>query len=153
MRKRSEEQERELSSIRGERDNLRDRQNRAQVQVEELARELDRLHNMLSNQVEGGEQIGNLTRDMAALRENLADANAEIVERLHDELTKDPAIWQAVIKQRDQLAEERAAARRRFSLPSSKPSIRLSRNCAPKPKKKNKKSSTSTTQRRKKSPS
>ena len=106
LRKRSEEQERELSSIRGERDNLRERQNRAQVQVEELRSELDRLHNMLSNQVEGGEQIANLTRDMAALRENLADANND-VERLNDQLTKVSGDLAAVIKQRDQLAEER----------------------------------------------
>ena len=61
---------------------------------------------MLSNQVEGGEQIAALTRDMSALRENLTDANNE-VGRLSDELAKVATDLAAVVKQRDQLAEER----------------------------------------------
>lgn len=106
LRKRSEEQERELSNIRGERDNLRERQNRSQVQVEELRSELDRLHNLLASQVEGGEQLAILNKDLAALRENLTDANSE-VGRLNDELAKVAGDLAAVKKQRDQLAEER----------------------------------------------
>ena len=87
LRKRAEDVEREFAGIRGERDNLRERHQRASVQVEELRSELDRVHQMLAGSQDGGEQLLHLTRENAALRDQMAQANEEIGKQ-HEQLQK-----------------------------------------------------------------
>lgn len=112
LRKHGEELERELAQARGERDNLRDRLNRSQVQVDDLRSELDRVASLLSGQGEGGEQILSLTKDnaalrenSAALRENLNDANVEI-DKLNAQLLKFAADLKEAVTQREKLAAQ-----------------------------------------------
>lgn len=109
LRKRAEDVEREFAGIRGERDNLRERHQRASVQVEELRSELDRVHQMLAGSQDGGEQLLHLTRENAALRDQMAQANEEIGKQ-HEQLQKVVADLSEMSKQRDRLSEERKNA-------------------------------------------
>jgi pSer/pThr/pTyr-binding forkhead associated (FHA) protein len=109
LRKRAEDLEKDGSQARGERDNLRDRFGRAQVQIEELRAELDRVHSLLGGQQDGGEQLLMLSRENTALRDELAKANEEIGKQ-HDQLARVTADFAEVSKQRDRMAEERKTA-------------------------------------------
>ena len=109
VRKRAEDMEREFSQARGERDNLRERFGRGQVQVEELRAELDRMHALLAGQQDGGEQLLMLSRENSALRDQISKANEEIGKQ-HDQLARVTADFAEVSKQRDRLSEERKNA-------------------------------------------
>ena len=109
VRKRAEDLEKEFSQIRGERDNMRDRLGRSQVQIEELRAELDRMHALLAGQQDGGEQLLMLSRENSSLRDEMAKANEEIGKQ-HDQLAKLTSDFAEVSKQRDRLSEERKNA-------------------------------------------
>lgn len=109
VRKRAEDLEKEFSQIRGERDNMRERLGRSQVQIEELRAELDRMHALLAGQQDGGEQLLMLSRENSSLRDEMAKANEEIGKQ-HDQLAKLTSDFAEVSKQRDRLSEERKNA-------------------------------------------
>lgn len=109
LRKKADDLEQNFAQARGERDNLRERLNRSQVQVEELRSELDRVHQVLAGQTSGGEQLLSLSQENRTLRNDIGNANAEIASQ-HEKLQKLQAELVELSKVREKLQVEQKSA-------------------------------------------